>query len=279
MPRRPSIRRLFSAGLAVVLTPVLFCAVPAVSSRAALSPVKTDGLAEEWTDTDFIVDARSGAEIGFQNDGRNLYILLRLKGADPLMSAASTGMTVLGRAGKTGKPANGVLFMERELSAENYIRWQEGQGGFLTEAERSKVREIPLHPVLLCYAIDSNGRTFGPLRRKKDVEPPAFAVSHEAAGSTYELRLPLESPALVPGGIGAPPGEVVRLQFKWGGAGKASLSTKATRETPPSEKGEMAGSGGIWGQELLFAFDSLSRPARETKKFSVVVDVKLAEPK
>ncbi len=45
------------------------------------------------------LDAKTGSEFAFQNDGRNLYILLVVTKPEFLKAAEATGMTVLGSPG------------------------------------------------------------------------------------------------------------------------------------------------------------------------------------
>jgi hypothetical protein len=267
------------SALAVFISAPAFTEVLTVQSRKASLPIRLDGQADEWAADGLILDTKSGSEFAFQNDGRNLYILCVVKKSKSVKSVESTGMTVLGRHGGTKKPARGVLFLTRDVSADGYILWRESQGALMTEAEKTEVRKAGRQELYLAFAVEEKGSTYGPLRRQKESEPPDFGFSREAAGATYEFKIPLAPPDLVPGGIGALPGETIRISFDWGGADKKILSAKATRETPPSEKGELSGSGGTWAQEFLDTFDSMSRPTLGTKKYAFAVDVKLAEIK
>lgn len=279
MSRCGSLRILILSALAVFISAPAFTEVLTVQSRKASLPIRLDGQADEWAADGLILDTKSGSEFAFQNDGRNLYILCVVKKSKSVKSVESTGMTVLGRHGGTKKPARGVLFLTRDVSADGYILWRESQGALMTEAEKTEVRKAGRQELYLAFAVEEKGSTYGPLRRQKESEPPDFGFSREAAGATYEFKIPLAPPDLVPGGIGALPGETIRISFDWGGADKKILSAKATRETPPSEKGELSGSGGTWAQEFLDTFDSMSRPTLGTKKYAFAVDVKLAEIK
>lgn len=275
---RPTLSRFLSlAILAVLVSAPAFSAVQVVESRPAPSPIKLDGQADEWATVGLAADAKSGTKFAFQNDGRNLYILFVVKKLESLKSVESTGLTVLGRRGGAKKPAKGVLFLTRDVTAEGYILWRESQGALMTEAEKTEVKKTARHTVSMAFAVDAKGSSYGPLRRQTDVDPPDFGVSGRGTEATYEFRVPLASPDLVPGGIGGTPGETIRVSFDWGGTDRKSLSTKASREAPSSESGYVSGTGRTWGQEFLDAFDSMSRPSVSTKKHTFAVDVKLAE--
>lgn len=266
-----------SAVLCVLLSLRLLAQVPAVHSNEASPTVKIDGQTDDWSASKRVLDAKSGTEVAFQNDGQDLYILLILKKPKARESLESTGMTVLARVGGT-RTAKGVLFLKRKVPAETYIRWQESQGAIMTDTEKVKIRDAVQHDLCLAFAVLSTGSIYGPLRRLPGSDPPESGVSEEASRTIYELKIPLSLPDLVPGGLGASPGDNVRISFKWGGATRKMLSPKSTREATPLErKSDVSGSGGTWAQEFLYTFDSLSSPTTGTKKFSFAVDVRLAE--
>jgi len=261
-------------GLAVSLP--VFSQVPAVRSGAAAA-IEIDGQTGDWSGSSFILDAKSGAEFAVQNNGQDLYILLVLRKPETRVSLKSTGITVLARA-PGAKTSRGVLFLERAVPAETYIRWKENQGELMIEEEKAKLRETARHDLCFAFAVGAGGSTYGPLRRLIDSEPPVGAVSEGAAETVCELRIPLQPPDRVPGGLGASPGETIRVSFEWGGASRKFLSPKTTVEPSALEQmGDVSGSGVTWAQEFLDAFDSMSRPTRGTKKFSFAVDLRLSE--
>jgi len=244
---------------------------------SGLSPAPTiDGRSDDWPAAAFGRDARSGAECAFRNDGHDLYVLFIVRDPKARESLASTGLAL--HAGKAGskKSDHGVLFLERTVPAETYILWREGQGELLADSEKAKIRETPSHVLRLTFAIGAGGSVHGPLRRLRDSQPPEFAVAESPDATTYELKVPLASSNLVPGGLGIAPGQAVRIAFEWGGAARKMLSTPASRQTPPSE------AGGLFGvatpaQQFLNMFDSMSRPTMGTKRYSFGIDVRLAE--
>jgi hypothetical protein len=262
--------------LGIFISLPLVAQVQVVRSRETSAPLKADGRSDDWPQLSSVQENRSGAEVAFQNDGRDLYILFIVKSPEAVEALESTGLTVLARHGGPKRNARGVLFLRREVSAESFIRWQEGQGTFMTEGERSEARKADRHDLLLTFAIGAGRSTYGPLRRLQTTEPPEFGTAAEAGGATYELKIPLASPDLVPGGIGAEPGELIRISFEWGGAQKKIIGTKATLENPPAARGATPGTVGTKGQEFLDTFDALSRPTMGTKRSAFEVDVWLA---
>lgn len=283
-PSRPPALRRFRRALPVLLLAAAFAAppasaatVPAAQSTKLTSPVGLDGKAGEWTGVPRVLDPKTGAEFAFMNDGRDIYILLVLKKPESIESVEATGMSVLGRPAGSRKPAKGALLLSRDISADGYIAWREGRGAILSEAEKSEIRKVPRHPISLAFAVDAKGSSYGPLRKQTDVFPPDFGADRQNAVAVYEIRVPLVSSDLVPGGIGGAPGSSVRVSFEWGGRSRKILSTQASREAPNAKSGYMSGTGRTWSQEYLDSFDPLSRPNLDTKKFSFTVDVKLAD--
>lgn len=278
MPNASSPRPLLVAALCACLILPLLAQVPVTQSSLAAAAIRADGQAGEWRDTAGVRDIKSGVKLAFQNDGRDLYILIVFQKPEALESLESTGLTILARTAAARKLERGVLFLKRTVPAETYIRWHEGQGTSLSAAEKEKLKDAVRQDLCLAFAIGARGSMFGPLRRLRESDPPEFGVAEDPDGLTYELKVPLAPPDVVPGGIGASPGESVRISFEWGGKARKLSGTKAVRETPPSE------AGGLFGvatpaQEFLNMFDPLSRPTMGTKRFSVAIDVRLAEAK
>lgn len=252
----------------------------AASAQVLAAPraIVIDGRSADWPSPNLVRDAKSGASFAFLNDGRDLYILMVVDQLETRESLESSGLSVLARVGRS-KSRRGVLFLKRPVPAETYIRWHESQGAYMTAEEKTKLRDLPEHDLLLTFAIGPTGSIYGPLHRLRDSEPPGFGVLELDGRATYELRIPLASPDLVPGGLGARPGDPVRVTFEWGGKARKLQGTKAVRETPPAEKGDLSGSGETWAQEFLNTFDSLSRPTMDTKRFKITIEVGLAEAK
>jgi hypothetical protein len=251
--------------------------VPSAQSAKVSSPVRLDGRTDDWTSVPRIADAKTGSEFCFQNDGRNLYVLMVVKNPEFLKSGEATGMTVLGSPAGKNKPAKGVRFLNGEISADGYIVWLESRGAVLSGAEKAELRKTPRHPLFLAFAVDEKGSSYGPLRKQTDTFPPDFAADRQADAAVFECRIPLATPDLVPGGLGGTPGATIRLTFDWAATTQKSLSTQAGREAPGHNPGYQSGTGRTWGQEFLDTFDPLSRPELAAKRFSFAVDVKLAD--
>ncbi|MGZ5452786.1 MAG: hypothetical protein ACXW2R_01055, partial [Candidatus Aminicenantales bacterium] len=129
--------------------------VPAVKSGKLTTPIRLDGKADDWAGVPRVFDAKAGTEFAFQNDARNLYVLVVMKRPESLQAVEATGMTILGHPGRSRKQAKGVLFLNRQISADGYIAWRESQGAILTEADKAEIRKLPRHPISLAFAVDA----------------------------------------------------------------------------------------------------------------------------
>lgn len=257
------------AALCLVMSLPLLPQAPAVPSGQAPPVIKIDGNGDDWPPAKRVLDAKSGAEVAFRNDARNLYVLFAVKSPKAIESVESTGLTVM--AGNRG-----VLFLRRAVATEAYIRWRESQGEIMTDAEKANLGRSAKHDLCLTFAVGAKGSVSGPLRRLSESEPPEFGVSEGAGGTVYELKIPLAPPETVPGGLGVLPGTAFRISFEWGGTARKILSTPASRQTPPAE------AGGLYGvatpaQQFLNMFDSMSRPTTGTKRYSFAFDLTLVK--
>ncbi len=272
-------RWLAMAALGLTVSGSASSEIPTALSRPVLAPVTVDGSADEWPPGDRIFDKKSGAELAFLNDGRNLYVLVVLKNPAARKSLEGTGMTIFSRPSGSKKPGNGVLFFSRLVSADAYIGWQESRGALLTDEEKSALRKTATHAVFLAFAVSEKGSAYGPLLRQSDIDPPDFRAAERADEATCEFRIPLAPSGEVPGGIGADPGAIIRVSFNWGGIERKTLSTPSSREAPSSQSGYVSGTGRTWGQEFLDTFDAMSRPTTGTEKYVFSVDLTLAGKK
>jgi len=242
--------------------------VPSVHSRWAAAPIAVDGRADEWAGDGLIHDEKSGTDFAFRNDGRDIYVLAVVNNAEAAKALRASGLKIFGRPGRRGSTASGVLFVAREVSAEAYIGWEVSQGAVLTEAEKAELRKAGRRELHLAFAVGATGSIFGPIGRAARGLNPEFAVAEREGRTTCQ----------VPGGIGAEPGGTLRLSFDWGGGESREMSTPASAATQTSRSGYVSGTGRTWSQEFLDTFDSMSRPSSNAKKYSLSVEVKLAEP-
>lgn len=274
----------FSAAWAGLLLALLFPA-GAVSqgttpgSQWAASPPSVDGLDADWLPGNMFTEKKLRIDYAFMNDGRNLYILMVFKDPKFLSSIDATGITIFyGRDRPAGRE-RGVLFISKTLTSDEFIILLESQGTPLTEKEKEVLRINPRHPLFESYAVDRQGKTIPPPADRSSVDPPVFKAGKRENLVIYEFRVPLDTAESPPAGIGARPGETIRVSFEWGGTSKNVLSARTSWSTPAGMV-----SGGLYdengetrAQQFLNAFDRMSSSSMGAKKYSFGAVVKLAQ--
>jgi hypothetical protein len=272
------------AGFVGLIATLLFPVVASpqetsVNSRWASVLPSVDGQGEEWPADTFSLQKKLKIDFAFENDDRNLYILMVFKDPKSLSSIDATGITIscvpLGAKQRT----NSVLFIGKTLTADEYITRLESSGTPLTEKEKEILRIREQHPVFEAYAVDGQGKTVAPGPLRSDVDPPAFKAAWRGDIATFEFRVPLASPSAHPAGIGTASGDTIRVSFEWGGKSTKLIKAKANWPTPAA-----AVSSGAYNeneesraQVFLMGFDAMSSPSIGTKKHAFRAVVKLAQ--
>lgn len=209
-------------GALLILASAAVLALPAFTKDAvgesawAAAPVKIDGQSQDWQGVNFLIDKGSKAEYAFRNDGRNLYLIFVFKTPEAASTIEATGLRILyGEAGKKSKD-HGVLFRKRSVTADGLIASLEKQGETLTEARKAEIRQKKDY-VLFEADVTNPKKVPAPSDPAVKNEPPVFySAQTQGQSLVYECRIPL-SRTNEPGGIGAGPGETVKLGFEWGG--------------------------------------------------------------
>lgn len=246
------------------------------------TPVRIDGLTQEWQDATFHTDAKSKAEYAFKNDGENLYILFVFRDRESLSTLEANGMTVYYNLDGRKRKRDGLHFVRRQLTPQQLIALMEERGEFMPEERKAQILSQPGY-ILHDGEQVNPPRKAGPPVRSSRVEFPTFRGQQQEKVFFYEYRIPLEREARI-GGLGAQPGQTVTLGFEWGGMTKEMI---AKRMTQSAEAGTRAGEGGTsLGSQIESMEDSradrgrsggvdLKRPVT-AKKHSFWIDVKLA---
>ncbi len=251
-----------------------------VASEWAAAPMRIDGLDQDWQDATFLTDPGSKAQYAIKNDGRNLYLLFVFKDMMSSTTIGYTGMKVFfGSAGKKTKDL-GVLFTKRALPTEVVIAEMEKRGQPLTDAQKTELRKEKEQMVFVEEPINEKNVEV-PSDPAVKTEAPAYRSAVKQRVLYCEFRIPL-SRVNEARGLGAQPGETVKLGFEWGGATKeimknimadrAASGAVARQSQGSSESGfrDSGGEGGYEGPDFSYARDPRYR------KHSFWIDVKLA---
>ena len=207
----PLIAAAVAGALAV---PVLAKDTP-VSSQWAAGPVKIDGLDQDWQGATFLTDPGSKAKYAVKNDATNLYVLFVFD--DPISASTIeyTGMKVFfNPEGRKSKDV-GVLFTKKEVTAEALISSLEKAGESLTEDRKAELRKQGVYHMFEADAINAK-KAVVPADPAVKTDPPVYHSARKQRAQCYEFRIPL-SRVNQAGGIGAEPGQAIKLGFEWGG--------------------------------------------------------------
>ncbi|MEN6560372.1 MAG: hypothetical protein ABFD52_06335 [Acidobacteriota bacterium] len=187
----------------------------AIDSAWASAPVKIDGLAQDWQGAPFLTDKGSKAEYALRNDGRNLYIVFLFRTPEAASTIEATGLKIFfGGEGRKSKD-RGVHFLKKSVSADGLIGHLEKQGEVLSEARKAEVRRKKEYTLLEADVINDK-KVPAPSDPAVTTDPLAFGARSQTGEIVYELRIPL-SRTNQPGGLGADPGQTLKLGFDWGG--------------------------------------------------------------
>jgi hypothetical protein len=266
------------------ITLALFFSTPAfpvdrtAESRWTHSPIVVDGRGEEWQTAELYSEKKPALGYAFQNDARNLYILLVFENAKSLGAVEATGMAIYYSPEGTNEKINGTRFIKEAIPVDRFILLLESQGKVLTEEDKGFLRTRFQYPVYEAYAIDREGKYAPAAPSPPGVEPQVFGEAKKENLVTYEFRIPLAPRRPQPAELGSQPAETVKVGFEWGGSAMKILSTKTSWHSPQSlVSGDVfTGSGETRAQEFLSSFDRLSRPSLKTQEYAFWVDVRLA---
>jgi len=257
-----------------------------LDSAWASEPVKIDGLDQDWQGAAFLTDGGSKAQYALKNDGKNLYIIFLFK--DPMSPSTIefTGLKIFfGAEGKKSKD-RGVHFVKKNVTADGLIAYLEKKGEALTDARKAELRQRAEYTLFEADVINAK-KAPAPADPAVTNDPPVFNARSQGRALVYEFRIPL-SRTNQPGGLGAEPGQTLKLGFEWGGMTREILKSMMAGQAGrggtsrgPGLSGSVAGtrdeSGGIGeGGDPTDSLAGYQRDPR-TRLHAFWIDVKLAE--
>lgn len=192
------------------------------------SPVDIDGSSEDWAEEALILEKKLQTKYAFKNDGENLFALLIFKDPKYLSSINTTGMTIWINPEGKKKKKYGINFVKKEMKPENYIALIEQRRGPLSEEEKNEIRSHPqyfLHNVRVINAEKPEAEA----ATGEEVKPAIFRSAQQQNGIVYEFSIPLERKIQTAPGIGAEPGELIKVCFEWGGLTEQQKAARMAR--------------------------------------------------
>jgi len=245
-----------------------------VQSAWTKSPVLIDGQIEDWAGDAVSSEKSAGVDFAFRNDGRDLYVLLIFKDPKFLSSIDMTGITLyVSTAGKKDKDW-GVKFIRKTVTGQQLIEYMEKMGQPLAEEKRLELQDKPQLILFTGTAVNKKGEEVFPSGPVQGIDLPGFRTGRQENWVLYELRVPLASRDAHPSGIGAEPGNEIKIGFEWGGM---------TKEMKEAMRGRARGTttGADANKDEVTTGTYLGTPPSTgpagPKKYSFWVDVKLAQ--
>jgi hypothetical protein len=232
-----------------VLAPAGWAAEQVVDSVWATLPIVVDGANSEWLDTPLIRHKASEAEYAVRNNADNLYLLFVFKTRQAMTTIEQTGMSVFfSTAGKKQRDL-GLRFVKKEPGAV-----------YAADVFNKKGLPTPSAP---------SARS----------DPPDFRYLPGPGMVVYEFRIPLSRLNHNPGGIGAEPGQVIKVGFEWGGWTAEMRQAMVVQRTEGSS--QAASNASALGNCLCVGLeDGGGGPGlqRSPKKHAFWIDLKLDAP-
>jgi hypothetical protein len=259
-----------------------------VESKWVASPMKIDGLNNDWDNNALNSEGKIDVDYAFMNDAGNLYILFIFKNPKFLSSIGMTGMTIWFDSEANKKKDYGIRFIGKQISADQYISMLEEKMGAVPEAKKAQIRTNPRYNFYDYELINKISKSPSKFSEAQDPIIPAFRNSIQQKTVIYEFLIPLKRLAELSKEIGANPGKAVQVCFEWGGATKeleraaaGQISSQATRATGESGMGGLKSERDTSAEKVLGDVESGSELAAMRKRipqqYSFWVEVKLAQ--
>lgn len=244
--------------------------------------MSVDGTDFDWQDAFPAFEKKVAVEYAFKNDANFLYVLFRFKDPKKFMSTVSwTGMTVYLDANGKKKKDYFINFRKKQITADEFIANLEAQQGQLSQEDKDKIRANEFY-------VDHDVQVSNKKAKSQSLEGvegivPAIFRANQSQDETYlwEIAIPLARPADMAPGIGAAPGQQIKVGFHWGGATDEWKKAQAARMGDQSAQARATTAGGLTsernGSSRLDSNIGLARMRKQMpKKYDIWVDVLLA---
>ncbi len=241
-----------------------------------------DGTELDWQGVSPVLENKVQVEYAFKNDANYMYVLFKFK--DPKQFASTvafTGVNIyLDLNGKKKKDYI-INFRKKQISADEFIANMEAEKGPLPQTEKDRIRTNQ-------YYIDHDIVVANKDAKNKSLEgvtgliPAIFRAEQSQDGAyIWEFAIPMARRADMAPGIGASPGQLIKVGFEWGGPTEEWKQAQAARIGSQSAQARATEAGGLTSErEASSRLDSdigLAGMRRAMpKKYNFWVDVQLA---
>lgn len=247
-----------------------------VQSTWAAEPVRVDGYPTDWTGMALTSLDKFSIEYGFRNDDENIYVLFVFKDPKVMSSIAVTGMTIWFHPEGKKKNDYGILFIQRNVPAEEMIARLEKQRGTLSEEEKAGIRANPAYLVHDTEIAGKKGKSRAQTTQERTDTAATFRYMKIQNKNVFEFGIPLEqmNEQLASGSID--PGKSLKIGFQWGGATK-EMKAEIMRRSQALERTRANVSEDVGSREGMSGIEGASRGLLQApKKYKIWIDVDLA---
>jgi hypothetical protein len=209
-----------------------------ILSQWQTGEMKIDGALEDWPSVESFMDSKTGVDVGFVNNGADLYIRMTFNDPKSLSSIQNTGLKILLNSGQKKEGKFGFHLMPKQVSAPEMIALMEKEQGTLSESQKSAIHQKAPFTIFEGKPIDKKGEytTLTPLG--EGFRPANFRIFKSKNSMVYEIRVPFMVKEL--GVEMSSPSLPLLIGFEWGGMTK---EMRAAMMRQRSERATQAGEG------------------------------------
>lgn len=244
-----------------------------VTSTWCPSPLLIDGTSTDWPGVTTTFEKKVQVDYAFMNDADYLYVLFIFKDPQYLSSINQTGMTVYFNVAGKKKKDYGINFIQKRISAQQYIAMLEKQKGPLPDADKSNILANPNYVIFNFDVINKKAKENAP-EAPADAKPAVYRIHQDQENNVaFEFTVPLARIAELAPGIGTEAGKQIKVGFEWGGMTEAMKQARMNRFKSQSERSAET----VSEQPAGGTRASTARGRRSPKKYDFWVDVQLAK--
>ncbi|MFA9453973.1 MAG: hypothetical protein ACERK6_08665 [Candidatus Aminicenantaceae bacterium] len=283
MTKRHFIGILVTLVMIITLCSMVMAKDPPYKSAWNTAQMSVDGTDFDWQDAFPASADKVAVEYAFKNDANFLYVLFKFKDPKQFMSTISwTGMTVYLNASGKKKKDYFINFRKKQITADEFIANLEAQQGQLSQEDKDKIRANEFY-------VDHDVQVSNKKAKSQSLDGvegivPAIFRANQSQDETYlwEIAIPLARPADMAPGIGAAPGQQIKVGFQWGGSTDEWKEAMASRmgsqgaQASNRARGGLSSESGGASTRLDSNIGLASMRRQMPKKYEVWVDVVLA---
>lgn len=257
----------------LIITTSGFAKEDLVQSVWAAQPLSIDGQSNDWSGVELTTEKKVKVDYAVRNNAENLYVLFIFKDPEYLSTINYTGITLYFNTEGKKKKDEGFHFIRKQVSPDELIAYLETRGQDLSEQQIQSIKSKPGYVVFMAERLKKDEEEGIKAGQAAEALLPGFKMGRQDKDIIFEFRVPLIQSEISPEGIGAKPGQSLKIGFEWGGMTKelAKRIQAGGDISQESRAGEVIDSRRTSGG----APSSASR--RMPKKYDFWCDVKLAQ--